>query len=127
MSVPLSPRWREPLRAVALGAAVVLVLGLWVYPVTSGGDSPAGPIQNDAAHYLAMARGSLSDAPAPFAFRIGVPLLARVLPVAPEVTFRGQCPGARGGAAASGHSARSWLPRVGGARHEPQGAGPHLR
>jgi hypothetical protein len=88
MSVPLSPRWSEPLRAAALGVAVVLVLGLWVYPVTWGGETPAGPIQNDAAHYLAMARGSLADAPAPFAFRIGLPLLAQALPVAPEVTFR---------------------------------------
>ncbi|HYH99073.1 hypothetical protein [Hyalangium sp.] len=88
MSAPPSSRWSEPLRGAVLGGAIVLVLGLWVYPVTPGGDSPSGPIQNDAAHYLAMARGSVTDAPAPFSFRIGVPLLAQYLPVAPEVTFR---------------------------------------
>lgn len=45
---------------------------------------PAGSIHADALHYLDMVRGPLSRAPAPFCFRVGAPLLARVLPVPAE-------------------------------------------
>jgi hypothetical protein len=76
------PSWRREL-PVALVASLLGIggLSLWV-PATE-------IIVHDAANYLAMARGTWSDASAPFAYRIGIPLLAGQLPLAPEATFRG--------------------------------------
>ena len=73
---------------VSAGAASAAWTALWtliVYPRTPGGSTPAGPIWGDADKYLAMVRGPISDVAAPYSFRIGAPLLARLPPFSPEV------------------------------------------
>lgn len=68
-----------------MSAAAVAACALVVAPTTRAGDTPAGPIENDAVQYLAMVKGPISAAEAPFCFRVGAPLIARALPTSPEV------------------------------------------
>ncbi len=67
-----------------VSASAVAACAVIVAPTTRGGDTPAGPIENDALNYLAMVTGPVTAAPAPFCFRVGAPLLARALPMSPE-------------------------------------------
>jgi hypothetical protein len=64
---------------LATGAALVLLLRLWVHPTSPVEGAPGGPLEPDSVHYLAMVEGPLSAAPPPFSYRVGVPLLARGL------------------------------------------------
>ncbi|MGQ0505095.1 MAG: hypothetical protein ACT4TC_07210, partial [Myxococcaceae bacterium] len=43
------------------------------------------PIEGDAHHYLRMAHGAFEDVPAPFAYRVAAPLLARWIAPTPEL------------------------------------------
>lgn len=48
---------------------------------------PPGPIANDAVKYVAMVSSPVNQVPTPFCYRIGVPLIARLLPLAPAAAL----------------------------------------
>lgn len=73
--------------SLALAFFVVALLAALVPSVTIRGDGIAGTLKNDGLHYVAMATGGPSDAPAPFCYRVALPMLAKAMPGAPERTM----------------------------------------